>query len=141
MYDRVIVAVDFSDCSQTVIDRAIELVAGNLDILELVHVTESVPKVWGMESYAMSPNELEEKMLEKSKELLDELGAKNGIERRHTIIGEPAAKIRELKETLHANAIVIGSHGHSGWKLILGSTAVSLLHGATCDVLTVYVGP
>ena len=56
------------------------------------------------------------------------------------MLGEPASKIRELQATYEADAIVIGSHGHSGWKLMLGSTAINLLHGATCDVLTVYVG-
>ena len=28
----------------------------------------------------------------------------------------------------------------AGWKIVLGSTAIKLLHGATCDVLTIYVG-
>ncbi len=34
----------------------------------------------------------------------------------------------------------IGSHGRSGWKLLLGSTANKLLHGAHCDILTLRVG-
>jgi universal stress protein A len=36
--------------------------------------------------------------------------------------------------------IVMGTHGQSGLKLLLGSTANSVLHGAGCDILAVRVG-
>ena len=106
----------------------------------LAHVVEPIPKIWGMESYATNPDDLQDKILEKTKEMLNELGDKIGITERSVMLGEPASKIRELQATYEADAIVIGSHGHSGWKLMLGSTAINPLHGATCDVLTVYVG-
>lgn len=44
-----------------------------------------------------------------------------------------------MAEQQQVDAILIGSHGHSGWKVMLGSTAKNILHGATCDVLTVYL--
>lgn len=140
MYHRVIVAVDFSESAQQVVDRAIELAGQNPEILELVHVVEPIPKVWGMESYALDPDELQENIEAKGQEELDKIGATNNISRTHLLTGDPASCIRSLQDKLQADAIVIGSHGHSGWKIMLGSTAVSLLHGATCDVLTVYVG-
>ena len=58
----------------------------------------------------------------------------------HTLLGAPGPEVRNLATEVNADAIVIGSHGHSGWKILLGSTAIKVLHGATCDVLTVYVG-
>jgi len=58
----------------------------------------------------------------------------------HSLLGAPAPEIRSLAEEIGADAIVIGSHGHSGWKILLGSTAIKVLHGAHCDVLTVHVG-
>ncbi|HBJ90172.1 MAG TPA: universal stress protein UspA [Gammaproteobacteria bacterium] len=106
----------------------------------LAHVVEPIPKIWGMESYATNPDDLQDKILEKTKEMLNELGDKIGITERRVMLGGPASKIRELQAGYEADAIVIGSHGHSGWKLMLGSTAINPLHGATCDVLTVYVG-
>ncbi len=139
MYHRVIVAIDFSSSSQHVIDRAKELVGENVELLELAHVVEPVPKVWGMESYALDPDQLQDKIESKATENLDKIAAANGISRHHLLSGETAASIRDLQTKLEADAIVIGSHGHSGWKMMLGSTAVSLLHGATCDVLTVHV--
>ena len=141
MYNKVIVAVDFSDSSQRVVERASKLVGNDVSKLELVHVVEPIPAVWGMESYAINPIDLQDKILESSANMLEELAGKSNIgkDQQHTLLGAPAVKIRELQEELDADAIVIGSHGHSGWKIMLGSTAIRLLHGATVDVLTVYV--
>ena len=57
----------------------------------------------------------------------------------YSVSGSPAIEIRRLAEEIDADAIVIGSHGRSGWKVMLGSTANKVLHGAKCDVLTVHV--
>ena len=142
MYNNVIVALDLSDSSQKVIDAAIELVDNDLTKLSLTHAVQPIPTVWGMESYAIDPIELQQKIVDSARELLNETGSKVGIEqsRQHTILGDPASEIRELASKQGADAIVIGSHGHSGWKIMLGSTAIKLLHGAECDVLTIYVG-
>ncbi|MEX0618943.1 MAG: universal stress protein, partial [Pseudohongiellaceae bacterium] len=56
------------------------------------------------------------------------------------LLGAPSTEIRNLASEQNADVIVIGSHGHSGWKILLGSTANKVLHGAACDVLTVIVG-
>ena len=141
MYNKILVAIDFSDSSPMVIERALEL-AGDAAKLQLVHGVEPIPTVWGMESYAMDPTELQEKILASAGESLAELAGKFGLkdDQQHIVLGSPATEIRVLQEKLGADAIVIGSHGHAVWKLILGSTANKLLHGAKCDVLTVFVG-
>jgi universal stress protein A len=141
MYNRVIVAIDFSESSKQVLQRAIELVDDDIHKLVLAHVVEPIPTVWGMESYAINPIDLQQKIIESSQKTLEQFGSENGIAKadQFTLLGSPATKIRELQEKQSADAIVIGSHGHSGWKMMLGSTAISLLHGATCDVLTVYI--
>lgn len=141
MYEKIIVAVDFSDSTDHVVKRALEL-AGDTAKLILAHGVEPIPAVWGMESYAMDPVELQNKIVDNARESLAEVADKHGIsgDDQHVLLGAPAAEIRTLQEKLKADAIVIGSHGHSGWKLILGSTANKLLHGAHCDVLTVFVG-
>jgi universal stress protein A len=141
MYDKVIVALDLSDSSQLVIDKAIELVGGDISRLSLAHTVEPIPTVWGMESYAMDPIELQGKIVDSARQLLAELASKSNIDtaHQHTVLGDPAHEIRKLAEDQNADAIVMGSHGHSGWKVMLGSTANKLLHGARCDVLTVHV--
>ena len=142
MYNKVVVAVDLSEETKTVIERALELVASQADKLILVHAVEPIPPVWGMETYTLDPVDLQQKIIDSATNTLEELGASHGIDKAnvHTVLGSPAVEIRSMATSQNADAIVIGSHGHSGWKLMLGSTANKLLHGATCDVLTVHVG-
>ena len=142
MYEKVLVAVDLSDETEKVVERAFELVDSQVDKLMLVHVVQPVPQVWGMESYTLDPAELQQRIVDSAGELLRTLGAERGInaDNLYTLLGSPASEVRDMAKRLNADAIVIGSHGHSGWKLMLGSTATKLLHGATCDVLTVFVG-
>lgn len=141
MYNKVLVALDLSASSQKVLDRALELVAGDSSKLSLVHVVEPIPPVWGMETYAIDPAELQGQIVASAGKLLEEFGSKANIDsaNQYSLLGAPADEIRDLGTEQNADAIVIGSHGHSGWKIILGSTAIKLLHGAKCDVVTVYV--
>lgn len=58
----------------------------------------------------------------------------------HVKIGFPKQEILELAQKVHAELIVIGSHGRTGMgAALLGSTANSVLHGAKSDVLVVRV--
>jgi nucleotide-binding universal stress UspA family protein len=53
-------------------------------------------------------------------------------------IGTPATTIVRAAEEKKADLLVIGTHGHHGWRRApLGSVAESVLHAATCPVLTV----
>jgi nucleotide-binding universal stress UspA family protein len=59
------------------------------------------------------------------------------IERRLEI-GDPATVIMDLAKELHADMIVLGTHGKRGLeRLLLGSVAEQVLRRATCPVLTV----
>ena len=142
MYNRVVVAIDLSDSSKKIIDTALNLVGNDPNKLALVHVVEPIPIARGMVTYTMDPTELQQNIFDNAGQMLEEFGNKSKIDKssQHTLLGKPAVKIRNLAVELKADAIVIGSHGNSGWKIVLGSTAIKLLHGATCDVLTIYVG-
>lgn len=73
---------------------------------------------------------------------LADIGDKHGIptDQQWVLTGAAATEIRSRAEEVSADLIVIGSHGTSGWKLLLGSTANKVLHGASCDIMTVRVG-
>lgn len=52
--------------------------------------------------------------------------------------GSPATTIVRAAEEKKADLLVIGTHGHHGWRrALLGSVAESVLHTAKCPVLTV----
>ena len=141
MYKKILVAIDLSNDSQKVIDRAIK-VAGDSSKLHFVHVVEPVAAAYSMDIYAVNINELQQEAINFAEKRLEKLAENAGIgkDHVHTLLGAPAPEIRNLATELNADAIIMGSHGHSGWKILLGSTATKVLHGATCDVLTVHVG-
>ena len=141
MYNKILVAVDLSSDAQKVIDSAVQL-AGDASKLHLVHVVEPVAAAYSMDIYAVNISELQQEAINFAEQRLAKIGAAIGVGKEcvHTLLGAPAPEVRNLASEIGADAIVMGSHGHSGWKILLGSTAIKVLHGATCDVLTIHVG-
>ncbi|MEX2131394.1 MAG: universal stress protein [Pseudohongiellaceae bacterium] len=142
IYNKIVVAIDLSGDSQKVIDKALKVASGDARKLNLVHVVEPIAAAYSMDAYAININELQQEAMTIATQKLTEIGDKLKIDRSQlfSLLGSPAIEIRNLAAEISADAIVIGSHGHSGWKILLGSTANKVLHGATCDVLTVLVG-
>ena len=142
MYNKILVAVDLSNDSPKVIDTAVNMTGNDASKLHFVHVVEPVAAAYSMDIYAVNINELQQEAINLAEQRLEKIGNEIsvGSDRVHTLLGAPGPEIRNLASEIGADAIVIGSHGHSGWKILLGSTAIKVLHGATCDVLTVYVG-
>ena len=72
---------------------------------------------------------------------LKDVAAKHDIPYSHVNveIGSPADEIHHMAEKINADLIVVGTHGQSGLRLLLGSTANAVLHGVKTDVLAVKV--
>ncbi|NKB34017.1 MAG: universal stress protein [Pseudomonadales bacterium] len=142
MYDNILVAVDLSNDSQKVIDTAVRMANGDIGKLHLVHVVEPVAAAYSMDIYAVNVSELQQEAINYAEQRLEKIGGELsiGADHQHTLLGAPAPEVRNLASELKCDAIIMGSHGHSGWKILLGSTAIKVLHGAKCDVLTVHVG-
>lgn len=141
-YQRVLVAVDLSNESTRIIERALELAGGNVDRITLTHVVEPVAAAYPIDAYAINMTKLQEEAMAIARQRLAGIAEKHGIppEQQQILAGAAATEIRSKAEELGADLIVIGSHGTSGWKLLLGSTANKVLHGACCDIMTVRVG-
>ena len=142
MYSTILVAVDLSKDSQKVIDKALAAAKGDTSNIHLVHVVEPVAAAYSMDIYAVNINEIQQEAITMAEQKLKEIAQRLNFDEAkvHTLLGAPGPEIRNLATEIGVDAIVIGSHGHSGWKILLGSTAIKLLHGADCDVLTVHVG-
>lgn len=142
MYNTILVAVDLSKDSLKVLDKAVAAANGDNSNIHLVHVVEPVAAAYSMDIYAVNLTELQQEAISMTEKKLREIAKRLDIAetKAHTLLGAPGPEIRNLAAELNVDAIVIGSHGHSGWKILLGSTAIKVLHGATCDVLTVHVG-
>jgi universal stress protein A len=86
--------------------------------------------------------ELEAAAMKEIGDTVRERAARYGIapDRVAVRYGRPASEIHAEAERIQATLIVIGAHGRHGLpRLMLGSTANAVLHGAACDVLVVRI--
>jgi universal stress protein A len=142
MYEKVVIAIDLSDASEKIVNKALELVAGDTSKLVLAHAVEPIPPSWGVEAYTIDPLEFQQRLMDFAHAQVAEIGSKAGIDpsQHYVSLGVAVHELRKLVKKVKADAIVMGSHGQGGWKSLLGSTSNKILHGATCDVLTVHIG-
>ena len=144
-YQKILVAVDLSSESGFVLQKAQKIADPGAEI-HVVYVQEPMDNVYvGIvpQSAAFSGlGDLEAQLGEELKEKLEALGEefKLPTSQLHILHGSPAHEIHRFAKEHESELIVIGTHGQRGLQLLLGSTANSVLHGATCDVLSVRIG-
>jgi len=139
MYKHMLVAVDLSDESPQVINKAISLQRLNSCHLSLVYVLEPFSYMYG--EIASVVVDIQRKQLAETKLQLNKIIEDNGLTEATctTLSGNAASEILHYAGENKADLIITGSHGRHGVKLLLGSTANSILHGAKCDVLAVRI--
>lgn len=142
-YHKILVAVDFSDVSDSIGQRAKQLAEVYESPLTLIHVVDFVPPValgygWEMAGY---DDESGEELLEPAKKRLGSIAERLGVPNAEQVVlrGDPKSEILRVAEEEAYDLIVVGSHGRQGMRWLLGSTANAVLHGANCDVLAVRV--
>lgn len=127
---------DFSDRSEFAFWLAYALARDHGSRLVLLHVAPLPVVVYGEGIVPPEP----ESFLEESKEKLHQLHVPDRrIHVEHMLKeGEPVTEILDVAEEIHADLIVMGTHGRSGFgRLLMGSVAELVVRRATCPVLTV----
>ncbi|MEO0435304.1 MAG: universal stress protein [Pseudomonadota bacterium] len=140
-YQKVLLAVDLSEDSDSVAARTRAVAAGSDAEVHVIHVIEPLSFAYGGD-IPMDFSGIQEEIHQQARTQLDRFAEQHqiGPENRHVVLGQPEVEIHALAEELSADLIVVGSHGRYGLALLMGSTANGVLHGATCDVLAVRVG-
>ena len=140
-YKKILLAVDLTEESKVVAERATELCQAFDSQLHIVHVIEPLSLAYGGD-VPMDLSTVQEQIQEQAKSQLAEFSVQVGVEaeRQHMIFGRPESEIQRVADEEGIDLIVVGSHGRHGLALLLGSTANGVLHGAMCDVLAVRVG-
>lgn len=140
-YHNILVAYELSDAGVQVLQRASELAAMSDANLHLVHVIEPVFTDSPFDVMPAVPPEYEELFSERVKQEMLKQGGRLGLDcaSMHIENGSVKYSLLTLANRLHADLIVVGSHGRHGVQLLLGSTANAVLHGAKCDVLAVRI--
>ncbi len=141
-YRRILLAVDLTEESGAVAERAAALAKSFDAQLHVIHVIEPLSLAYGAD-FPMDLSVVQEQIQAQAESHLAEFCAGVGVpaHRRHLIFGRPETEIHRIAEQDDMDVIVVGSHGRHGLALLMGSTAGGVLHGATCDVLAVRVGP
>ena len=139
-YANILIAVDLSDESALVAQRAHAVAAGSSAQLHVIHVIEPLSFAYGGD-IPMDFSGIQDEIQAQASQQLSRFGESHGIDaqKQHIVMGRPEVEIHAKAEELRADLIVVGSHGRYGLALLMGSTANGVLHGATCDVLSVRV--
>jgi nucleotide-binding universal stress UspA family protein len=149
MFQKILVAIDDSELSRTVFDRALMLAKVNQSELMLMHVLTLVDDFYPgdafigitestMRVYAKRLENREQAGLEHLRSL-EAAATAAGIPTEFTQnVGDPGKMICEVAKTWNANLVVIGRRGLSGLsELFSGSTSNYVLHHAPCSVLII----
>lgn len=157
MFEKILVAIDDTESSRTIFDRALVLAKANRfsrgeatpTTLMLIHVLTIVDHFYpsdtfigitesAMRVYAKRLEIREQAGIEKLQSLASEAIAA-GIHAEFTQnVGDPGKLICEIATNWNADSIVIGRRGLSGLsELFMGSTSNYVLHHAPCNVLII----
>ena len=138
-YKRILVALDFSDLSDAVLNRLQVIIKDKTTHIYFLHVVDDhLPQLLG-ESEKEAIHYAKIKLKADAKSELEELISKYKIKSTQCMVelGTPRHSILSIAESKDIDLIVVGTHGVHGWKKLLGTTAEHVLHNARCDVLSI----
>ena len=140
-YGKILVAIDLSEDSNRILQRARAVASSAAAQLHIIHVIEPLSFAYGGD-IPMDFSGIQDEIYQQATQQLDRFAESHGIDKahRHIVMGRPEVEIHALAEELQADLIVVGSHGRHGLALLMGSTANGVLHGAKRDVFAVRVG-
>ena len=140
MYNRILLAVDLTDESIKVANKAVALCKATGAELTILHVIESLNYAYGGD-VPIDITDIQAQLQETAKERIAILEAQLDVPVQESCISQGGieSEIHRIAEEKRVDLIVVGSHGRHGLALLLGSTANGVLHGAPCDVLAVKV--
>jgi nucleotide-binding universal stress UspA family protein len=144
---KILFATDGAKQSTAAIDMLKNFHLGDGDEIKVISVVDmAVPlaiDIYG--GYLPDTTELEKTAKENAAKILEDASRqiKGHFSEKvdvttEVLFGSPDSRIVETAEEMHADMIVVGSHGYSRWeRLLLGSTSDSVVHHAPCSVLVV----
>ncbi|MDR0901801.1 MAG: universal stress protein [Opitutaceae bacterium] len=138
----IIVPIDFSKATDSVIDAACELALSMNGRVVLLHVVQ--PFILTSD-YGLTLENFQESILSSEKHATRRLAELSAALRKRTdnvevaqVSGPAQAQILEQASVHKADYIVMGSHGHTAiYDLLIGSTTQGVLRKAACPVVIV----
>jgi nucleotide-binding universal stress UspA family protein len=140
---RILCPIDFSDYARHALDHALAIARWYNSTITVMHVFSAAPVAAyapgspGVQSIALTRADRDQLLVEMKRFVETECAPGSPIE---PMIREGHAATEILSEAaeLHADLLVMGTHGRSGFeRLLLGSITEKVLRKAGCPVLTV----
>jgi universal stress protein A len=130
--------LDLSEDSEQVAVAARNLAALSNASLVALHVVEFVP-VEPLGESLMPTAQIEEELVKRSREKLDDLIARLALPRctGRVEVGNTKAGILRVADEQQADLIVLGSRERHGLAILVNFTEDTVLHAAHCDVLAI----
>ncbi len=139
-YQKILLALDLSNESEQLKNKAQQIAKENNAALYVVHVIEPLSFAYGGDipmDLTSIQEQLDEHARQKLKKYCDSL--EHPVAGQLIITGNTETEIHRLADEHGIDLIIVGSHGRHGISLLLGSTANGVLHGAKCDVLAIRI--
>jgi universal stress protein A len=139
-YRRILAAIDLTQDSRAVADRACEIARAGNGAVQLLHVLEIVP-IQPMSDSLVPVLQIDQQMLVRTRAQMQALTRELGLPPDAGTVEAGSAKNEILRHARERNSdlIVLGCRERHGLSILLNRTEDSVLHGAPCDVLAVRV--
>lgn len=137
---RILVPVDFSECSRKALRYAIPFATQFGASLTLLYVTQInyAAGEFGMVDTPLMEGQVREAAEKAMAKLLREEIGDTVPATQQTRLGRPASEIAAAAKEMDADLIIISTHGHTGLKhMFLGSVTENVVRIAPCPVLVV----
>jgi nucleotide-binding universal stress UspA family protein len=150
MFEKILVAIDGTESSQTIFEQALELAVAKQSALMILYVLEPFDDSYMGAAHAelaYSTFKVHMDQLKAREQIgidllrsLEEQGTRRGIATEFTqSVGNPGKLICGLARSWDADLIMVGRRGFSGVsEFFMGSVSNYVLHHAHCDVLILH---
>jgi universal stress protein A len=137
-YKKILLAVDVTEGSEQIAERARDIAARYGAEVIMLHVVEYVP-VEPMGEALLPAVQIEGELIERATRRIAELAQKVGLEKAERIVqaGNIKAELVRVAIDRGVDLIVLGSRERHGLSIMFNQTEDTILHAAPCDVLAV----
>jgi universal stress protein A len=135
-YRRILAAIDLTDDSRAVAERACERVGGGT--VKLLHVIEFVP-IEPMSDSLVPVMQIDDQLIARAQKQILSLTQELGLPPDAGSVEAGSAKSEILRHAREqgCDLIVLGCRERHGLSILIHRTEDTVLHGAPCDVLAV----
>jgi universal stress protein A len=134
---RILVALELAEPAAEDILTKAKALLGAKDVCDVLHVVEPTTVAYSVDPTMMGTmyERTYEEAMAAARLRLEALCAPFGIAPEHCLLryGRIAHEVHAQAQEGGYDTLMIGSHGWSGWRRILGSKASSILHGVPID--------